>query len=121
VGLEVTDRQLSLNAVIAAIEGERLTDDTGHDGDIGYNAAIADAIAAVTDLPESLSQYCPNCEQAAQALAAADARIAEQGAEIERLEHDVTRQMEIANEHVQEVGRLQSLLELARIAISRPV
>jgi cell division protein FtsB len=68
----MTDRQLSQNAVIAAIEG------------LPPMWSSADAIAAVNALPESLSQYCPNCEQATQALAAADARIAELEAEVAR-------------------------------------
>ena len=37
--------------VIDAIEGERLTDATGHDGDIGYNQALDDALAAINAIP----------------------------------------------------------------------
>ena len=42
---------VSRQAVIDAIEGERLTDATGHDGDIGYNQALDDALAAVKAIP----------------------------------------------------------------------
>jgi len=46
----MTDRQLSQNAVIAAIEGLAMS---GYgDGDDRYNDAIESAIAAVTALPE---------------------------------------------------------------------
>jgi hypothetical protein len=42
---------INRDAVIAAIEGEKLTGDTGHESDIAYNDALADAIAAVKALP----------------------------------------------------------------------
>ncbi len=49
---------------------------------------------------------CYLLDAAADALAAKDAEIA-------RLQHDVTRQMTIANEHVDEVAQLKALVEEA--------
>jgi hypothetical protein len=47
---------ISRQAVIDAIAGERLTDDTGHDGDICYNAALDDALAAINAIPSQPTQ-----------------------------------------------------------------
>jgi hypothetical protein len=47
---------ISRQAAIDAIAGERLTDDTGHDGDICYNAALDDALAAINAIPSQPTQ-----------------------------------------------------------------
>jgi len=49
----MTDRLIPESAVIAAIEGQRFTDDTSHPCVTGYNSAINTAIEAVQALPDA--------------------------------------------------------------------